>query len=845
MRKDARAAFSSLLADRHVIVPPFTAFRSTPFLMSLFCLGRLLLAVCALLLAAVPASAQASPRPTQGAPAPPPRPVVVDQTGLPLPGVRIDVYRGQQIIQSVTTAGDGTFQLAPGLPTDMVDAALEGFETIRVPRAQANHIVLLLGRTTEVTEVVASALTSSGTSMERLGSTMSAPMAQKLPTARPHILQSLPLLPAVVRGRDGLLRIGGTRPHESSLWIDGFNVTDPVTGTSAIDLPDESVKGMAVVRDPVSATFGGVLGSMASIETTTGGDEFKAGLQGFIPRPRLNRRYGLGRIEAFFPRAYASGPAGIAHYFVSTEFNFERVPVPGVTSTSGSPAAGATGIVSFARVDFDVSPRQTITLDGLFMPASTSFSGLSPLQRPEASPDVSSQDLFGGIVDRFVLGPSQLITVRVGWMRHSTTIAASGSGAAILSPDGWSENWFSTVDTSGARRSASVTWDRAGLSAFGAHTVSLSGGFQQRVMDGTLAHQPIRIQDDDGRLTRLIEFGPPRAISAGDTSGGIGIRDLWDVSTPLQIDLNLRFDASAGSAAWSPRLGVRYTPDADGWTTVKASIGRFVGFVPLAARAYGQYAARTDTTFDPGSGTPINSVSFQPASRELDLPHADGVSLEIEQRVRTNLELQASVRQRRGDRLPTVGVLPDGGAALLASTGRSRYREFQVSMRQTWNKDTQLFVSYVRSASEGELNDFGTLFTRLATPLLEPGGMAPAPADVPHRLRAWASVALPRRVVVSPAIEWRTGFPFSVDDMYRHHEGAPNGQRLPAYFSIDMTAFKTFDLFERKMDLGLQVFNITGHFNPRDVIDVKSSSQFGTLTNSVGVTLTGYMQIRW
>ena len=110
---------------------------------------------------------------------------VVDQTGLPLPGVRIDVYRGQAIIETVTTAGDGTFQLTPGAPSDMVDAALEGFEAVRVPRAQATHIVLLLGRTTEVTEVVASALTSSGTSMERLGSTMSAPMAQKLPTAAP------------------------------------------------------------------------------------------------------------------------------------------------------------------------------------------------------------------------------------------------------------------------------------------------------------------------------------------------------------------------------------------------------------------------------------------------------------------------------------------------------------------------------------------------------------------------------------------------------------------------------------------------------------------------------------
>src|SRR4029077_10815221 len=129
------------------------------------------------------------------------------------------------------------------------------------------------------------------------------------------------------------------------------------------------VKGMAVLRDPISATFSGVLGSLASIETATGGETFKAGVQGFIPRPRLSS-LGLGRIEAFFPRAYASGRVGRTRYFVSTEFNFERVPVPGVTSQSGSPNTGATGIVSFARADVQLSPRHTVTAEAIYAPVS-------------------------------------------------------------------------------------------------------------------------------------------------------------------------------------------------------------------------------------------------------------------------------------------------------------------------------------------------------------------------------------------------------------------------------------------------------------------------------------------
>jgi len=42
------------------------------------------------------------------------RGVVVDQTGLPLPGVRVEVYRGSDSTQNLTTEADGTFVLAAG-----------------------------------------------------------------------------------------------------------------------------------------------------------------------------------------------------------------------------------------------------------------------------------------------------------------------------------------------------------------------------------------------------------------------------------------------------------------------------------------------------------------------------------------------------------------------------------------------------------------------------------------------------------------------------------------------------------------------------------------------------------
>jgi len=158
---------------------------------------------------------------------------------------------------------------------------------------------------------------------------------------------------------------------------------------------------MAVLREPVSATFGDVIGSAASIETTPGSDQFKAGVQGFIPRPRLSR-LGFGHIEAFFPRAYVGGRAGLARYFASVELNFERVPVPGVTGQSGRPNIGSTGVTTFGRLDLQPSTRHSITAEALYAPAKTTGSALSTL-RPEGTvPDVDVWDLFAGLTDRLV-----------------------------------------------------------------------------------------------------------------------------------------------------------------------------------------------------------------------------------------------------------------------------------------------------------------------------------------------------------------------------------------------------------------------------------------------------------
>src|SRR5215471_17934629 len=69
--------------------------------------------------------------------------VVVDQTGLPLPGVQIEVRHADAVESSTLSGSDGTFAFTkPTDADDVVIATLDGFEPARVPIAKAGRITL-------------------------------------------------------------------------------------------------------------------------------------------------------------------------------------------------------------------------------------------------------------------------------------------------------------------------------------------------------------------------------------------------------------------------------------------------------------------------------------------------------------------------------------------------------------------------------------------------------------------------------------------------------------------------------------------------------------------------------
>jgi hypothetical protein len=776
------------------------------------------------------------------------RVTVVDQTGLPLPGVLIEVFTKDIPAGTLRSEADGTFSIEGVAAGTSLVLSLEGFDSARVTMPTPDRIVLYLARATDSTVVVAPETVEASPSAERLGSTLTTTSITRLPSAHMQARESLPLLPSVIRGADGLMQLGGARAYQTPLTLDGFNVTDPATGLSSLNLPLEAIGIVEALRDPMSVTSGGLLGGVIRLESKVGGAERASGVQGFIPRPRFSSP-GFGRLEGIFPRAFVSGSAADARirYTIAGEYDYERIPVPDVTDQTGRDLIEESGIL-FGRMDVQLTAAHSISVEAFSFPTATKSFGLSPRRDVAATVNLGAHDRFAGLTHRIVSATRGVFTMRAAAFGRTAHVTPNGTGPSLLTPGGWNGNWFSNVMRHAERYMASGAWDRPFRFGRWTHDVTATGEFSSRSLKGRVAEESIAVSDTQGAVVRSVAFGPTSTIGASDRLAGAALRDVWRTSGRFDVDMGVRVDHGPEDAAVpSARIGLRYGLDSSGRTTLRTGIGRFVGTVPLAASAFGGYPARIDRLYstDTGEATLLREVVLKPSVGPLQLPRARAIVIGLERNLSEGLDGQIVFTDRRSRNVTTLTVPVIDGPLTVGSTGSGSYRELQVSMRRTWPHDQVLFVSYVQSRAIGELNEFAAMFQAMDTPILQPGGRARTTNDARHRILAWGTFNLPRRIVVSPVTEIRSGFPFSALTSRYTYAGAPQARTFPVFMATDLVTYKTVTVRGRTADVGLQIFNVTNHRNPRDVFPVSGAARFGQFANSVGPIFRGYLLLKW
>ena len=190
--------------------------------------------------------------------------------------------------------------------------------------------------------------------------------------------------------------MNGARASQSAMTVNSANVTDPVTGDFAINLPLEAIKSAQVLTNPYAPEYGKFTGGVTAVETRSGADKFKVDLQSFFPRFRRRGGKWTG-VEAFTPRLTASGPIkkNKLWFMQSFEYRFVRTPV-----YSLPPDKRDTGLESFdsvTQIDWDINPSNHLTSTFSLFPEKLRYVGLNTFNPEEVTPNYKQRGFFWAV----------------------------------------------------------------------------------------------------------------------------------------------------------------------------------------------------------------------------------------------------------------------------------------------------------------------------------------------------------------------------------------------------------------------------------------------------------------
>jgi hypothetical protein len=768
----------------------------------------------------------------------------------PLSGVTVTLssdFVGDKRIQT-TTDLEGQYEFSSLVAGDyIVTVEFSGFKkyekklSVQI-EATVEHDILL--QPVPLTENVT--ITDNRIDPEKTESTTPATITQEAMRDAPLIDQkfqdALPLLPGVVRGPDGNLNIKGTRPSQSGTLVSSLNVTDPVTGAPAIELPLEAVDTVQVHSNPYSSEFGKFTGAVTTIETRSGSNDLRYLFLGVLPRPRWRdgKIYGVG---AATPRIAVGGPIkkDKLFFFQSVEYRFIRTNVPSLEALDEHQRdIKRESFDSFTRLDWVVNKNNRLTGSFSIFPQKFDYFNLNTFNPSDTTANFHQRGWFVALNEQATFDSGALLQSSFSVKQFDGDIFGNSGAPYEITPDRNFGGWFNRQHRESRRYELLEIFNFAPWqTARGSHAFKAGVNISRTSFDGTDRNTPVSIVRADGTRHQLIDFAGDGVLGLAQNEYSAFVQDKWIVNTRLVFDLGLRYDrdGSGRNNNVAPRLGFAVTPTDSARTIVRGGVGLFYDKIPLNIGAFEQYQSFLVTTFANDGVTPIDGprLLLNSEPEDLENPYSVAWNLQLDHQLNERFLLRLGYEERSTRRDFTLE--PTADALLLQNNGRSRYREFQALGRFRFQEGRNIFLSYVRSQARGNLNDFNTYFGNQKHAVIRPDEYGRQPFDAPHRMLFWGDFAVPFNMVLTPVVDWRSGFPFSIIDENQDFVGPRNaGGRFPRLLTLDLLVMKALKIRfrgkEYKGRAGFTVFNIMNHWNPRDVQNNIASPQFGTFFNS-------------
>ncbi len=781
---------------------------------------------------------------------------VIDEKNLAVSGATVDVRLGDKRVSAVSADASGKVTIKIDLPgTYSLNIQKKGYlpteTTLKIEQGSADqdidivlNTVALSKQSVEVKGEASNPITETSSAP----STLAPSKARETPLRPATLVDALPLIPGIVRGPDGSVRIAGFGEDHSALLVNSVDVTDPATGSFGISVPIDSVQTIEVSEMPYLAEYGRFTAGVVAADTRRGGDKWDYSLND--PFPDFFIRSGhLDGVRDAAPRFNLSGPIISNHlYFLEgAEYLLNKqevytLPFPQSLSTSKA-------FNSFTQFDAILSPHQTVTGSFHYAPHSLQYAGLDYFNPQPVTPNGDFHETTGTLTDRLAFDGG-LLQSTVSSRVVSSDITAQGSADMVLAPTGNTGNYFGQESRRATRFEWIEEWTPRTFNFAGQHILKFGSVLGHSENVGQFNANPVLINDSNGHLLQQIDFSGAGAYDLADLEPAVFAQDHWLLNSHLAIDAGLRLEAQTitYTTRAAPRAGFEWTPDA-GKSVVRGGIGVFYDSVPLDVYAFNTYPEQAITTYNLAGqpvGPPVQYINLTAQAAQSSFPFIDSAqksgnfasysvawNVAFERSVNRFLLLRVKYLQSHEQNMITLQpkVVQNQNAFVLGDSGEAHTRQAEFTARIGMASNRQFFFSYVRQYSYGNISDANSYLGNYPFPVVRNSLTASLPSEIPNRFLLWGSFAFPKKIALMPHVEFRNGFPYQPTDVYQQYVDATFGpqNRFPRYFSLDLRVAKDIQVDPKHaVRFSVTVRNLTNHFNPLEVHSNTADPLYGT-----------------
>jgi hypothetical protein len=667
-----------------------------------------------------------------------------------------------------------------------------------------------------------------------------------IPYPNSHNLRNtLQLMTGVVIDPSGGVHFNGSSENQLQYVLNGFNLTNPISGQFQSTLAPESVRSLDFSSARYSPEFGKGTAGVLAIRTENGTDAFHYTATDFIPGVQIQQGVRIGN---WYPRIGVSGPIvrGRAWFSDTVESQYTTALItslpPGQDTRTGWEGS------NLLHAQVNLTPKNILYADFLINLNNVNRYGLGPLDPVSTTQTVHGREYFGSLKDQLYFGR---VLLEFGYAHNefSNSQTPQGQSPYVFSPQGRGGNYFVTSTNAAARDQFLVHGYAPHFSFLGSHQIEAGGGGDLLRYNGDFHRSSYELLGLSNQLLSQTSFVGSGLFGVRDAEASAWLLDTWRIAKSFQINAGVRWDWDRllHDAGWSPRIAFSWAPLADSRTRVTGGYSITRDAVPL--QPFGRVLDQTALTTTYGANDvpvgPPSAATFTLGSN-LKLPRATNWSAAVDREISTHLNASVSYLRRRGtdgfdfvntlepNAPPSLLPLPSATAAgvyRLSNLRRDDFDSVSLTVHQTFSGQHEWMASYTRSRAESN----AVLDANTLVPLQVLPSLVPMPWDAPNRILAWAYLPLPwKNWSLAALADARTGFPFSVQQQTGVIAGGVGSYRYPFNFDLNLAIERIITLHGYRFALRGGVDNLTNQKNPTAVYNIIGSPQYLTFLGDEG-----------